>query len=220
MFSDSPKNDVIVSVSYVFSPGHSYSTPNASLSSESLDDEEINELNSHIGNPTPTPSELCKTSKGGFTLLEGGFSYTKHRVTRNVTQWQCVNRKFCKARLHTKRNEVIAKKNIHPYESNSYIFYNNKSKAGMKHKASESQEATHSIVTAFIGELNDQTAVLLPTINNLKQTIVRSRNKAENVPPEPLSPQHLEIPECYTKTKKGQQFLLYDSASKVKIRLS
>ena len=94
-----------------------------------------------------------------------------------------------------------------------YMFYNNQAKAGMKRKASESQEATHSILTASIGELNEQTAVHLPKINSLKRTIVMSRNEAENVPPEPLSLQHLEIAECYTKTKNGQQFLLHDSGS-------
>ena len=216
VFSDSPENDEIVNLSDTFSAGHS-STPNASLSYESLDDEEYDELDSYIGNPTPTPSELalCETSKGGFMLLEGGFSYNKHRVTGDVTQWQCVQRNFCKARLHTKGNEVIARKSIHPHESNSYIFYNNQAKAGMKRKASESQEATHSILTASIGELNEQSAVHLPKINSLKKTIVRSRNKAENVPPEPLSLQYLEIPESYHITKKGQQFLLYDSGAEI-----
>ena len=211
-FQTLPK--IAVNLSDTFSPGHSYSsTPNAPLSYE--DDEEYNEMDSFLSNPTPTPSDLvlCETSKGGLMLLEGGFTYTKHRVSGDVTHWQCVDRNFCKARLHTKRNEVMARKGTHPHESNTYMFYNNQAKAGMKRKASESQEATHSILTASIGELNEQTAVHLPKINSLKRTIVRSRNKAENVPPEPLSLQHLEIAECYTKTKKGQQFLLHDSGS-------
>ena len=55
VFSDSPENDEIVNLSDTFSAGHS-STPNASLSYESLDDEEYDELDSYIGNPTTTPS--------------------------------------------------------------------------------------------------------------------------------------------------------------------
>ncbi|KAI6657758.1 hypothetical protein LOD99_501 [Oopsacas minuta] len=162
VFSDSSENDQIVNLSDTFSPGHS-STPNASLS-YALDDEEYDELDSYIGNPTPTPSELalCETSKGGFMLLEGGFSFTKHRVTRDVTRWQCVHGNFCKGRLHTKGNEVTARKSIHPHESNTYIFYNNQAKAGMKRKASSSQEATHSILTASIGELNDNLLYIYP----------------------------------------------------------
>ena len=134
-------------------------------------------------------------------LLEGGFSYSKQRVTGDVTQWQCVQRSYCKARLHTKGNQVMARKSTHSHESNSHIFYNSKAKAGMKHKASECQEATHSILTALKNELSEQSAVHLPKINDLKKTIVRNRNKAENVPPELLSLQDLDIPESYTKTK-------------------
>ena len=88
VFSDFPENDEIVNLSDAFPPEHS-STPNASLSYESLDDEEYDELDSYIGKPTPTSSQLvlCETSKSGFMLLEGGFSYKKHRVTGDVTQW-------------------------------------------------------------------------------------------------------------------------------------
>ena len=32
----------------------------------------------------------CETSKGGFMLLEGGFSYSNHRITGDDTEWQCV----------------------------------------------------------------------------------------------------------------------------------
>ena len=143
-------------------------------------------------------------------LLEGGFTYTRHRVKGEVTQWHCVQRSYCKARLHTKGNNVIARKNTHSHENNSPIFYNSQAKAGMKRKACESQEPTHSIMTTYIGQLSEESAVHLPKLNTLKKTIVRSRNKAENVPPE-ISLQHLDIPESYTRTEKGERFLLYDS---------
>ena len=81
----------------------------------------------------------------------------------------------------------------------------------MKRKACESQEQTHSIMTTYFGQLSEESAVHLPKLNTLKKTIVRSRNKAENVPPEPISLQHLDIPESYTRTEKGERFLLYDS---------
>ena len=73
MFSDSPENSGIVNLSDTFSPGHSYSsTPSAPLSYE--DDEEYDEMDSFLSNPTPTPSDLvlCETSKGGLMLLESG----------------------------------------------------------------------------------------------------------------------------------------------------
>ena len=111
--------------------------------------------------------------------------YTRHRVKGEVTQWHCVQRSYCKARLHTKGNNVIARKNTHSHENNSPIFYNSQAKAGMKRKACESQVPTHSIMTTYIGQLSEESAVHLPKLNTLKKSIVRSRNKAENVPPAP-----------------------------------
>ena len=71
VFSDSPENSGIVNLSDTFSPGHSYSsTPSAPLSYE--DDEEYDEIDNFLSNPTPTPSDLvlCETSKGGLMLLK------------------------------------------------------------------------------------------------------------------------------------------------------
>ena len=56
----------------------------------------------YIGNPTLTELAFCETSKGGLMMLEGDFSFSKHRVTGDVTQWHCVQRGYCKARLHNK----------------------------------------------------------------------------------------------------------------------
>ena len=76
-------------LSNIFSAGHS-STPTVSLSNQSLDDEEYDGLDNYITNPTFTELALCETSKGGFMLLEGGFSYSNHRITGDDTEWQCV----------------------------------------------------------------------------------------------------------------------------------
>ena len=48
-------------------------------------------------------------------------------------------------------------------------------------------------------------------MDTLKRTIVRSRRKSYNVPPDPTSLATLEIPECYALTYKGDSFLHYDS---------
>ena len=65
-----------------------------SLSYESVDNEDYDELDSYIGNPTLTVLAFCETSKGGLMMLEGDFSYSKHRVTGDVTQWHYVQRSY------------------------------------------------------------------------------------------------------------------------------
>ena len=126
LFSGSPKE--IVNFSDRFSPEHSPIPTHVSVPSESLGDEVDQD------NPTSIELSFSETSKGGPLLLEGGFTYTRHRVKGEVTQWHCVQRSYCKARLHTKGNNVIARKNTHSHENNSPIFYNSQAKAGMKRK--------------------------------------------------------------------------------------
>ena len=169
-------------------------------------------VSTQFTHPT-TSSQLLvtETSKGGLCLQVDGYCYTKHRMTRDVTQWHCIQRGICKARLHTKENVVISKKNEHSHESNSNEFENYRIKAGIKLKASETQEGTHSIITSSINQLNEEAAVHLPKIDTLKRTIVRSRKKSNNVPPEPTSLTSLELSEFYKITDKGDRFLLHDS---------
>ena len=45
------------------------------------------------------------------------------------------------------------------------VFYNNQAKAGMKRKASETQEAMHSIMTSSINHLSEEYAVNLPKLD-------------------------------------------------------
>ena len=104
-----------------------------------------------------------------------GYSYTKHRMTQDVTQWHCIQRGVCKARLHTKGDSVICKKNVHTHGSNSDVFETYRVKAGMKRKASETQEGTHYILSSSINQLSETAAVSLLKMDTLKRTIVRIR---------------------------------------------
>ena len=59
VFSVSPEDDEIVNLLDPFSPDHS-STSTVSLSYESVDDEDYDELESYIGNPTLTELAFWK----------------------------------------------------------------------------------------------------------------------------------------------------------------
>ena len=155
--------------------------------------------------------EFSTTEKGKPCLMENGYTYTKHRVYKDTFQWHCVERKTCRARIHTNGTNVLKKTNEHTHELNSKIFHCNVVKAGIKRKAADTQETTHSIVVSEISKLNEESAVYLPRLDSLKRPICRSRKRAENVPSEPTSLNTLQIPEAYTKTNKGEPFLLYDS---------
>ena len=121
--------------------------------------------------------------------------------------------KSCRARIHTNESKVVKSSNEHTHEPISKIFHCNEVKAGIKRRAAESQKPTHSIVASKISKLEEESAVSLPRLDSLKRTICRARKKAENIHSEPTSLDTLQIPEVYTRTSKGEPFLLYDSGS-------
>ena len=45
-----------------------------------------------------TEMKFCKTERGKPCILEKGYTYTKHRVSQNTIQWQCVERNSCRAK--------------------------------------------------------------------------------------------------------------------------
>ena len=53
------------------------------------------------------------------------------------------------------------------------VFYNNQAKAGMKRKASETQEAMHSIMTSSI--MSEEYAVNLPKLDTFNSNSLASR---------------------------------------------
>ena len=163
---------------------------------------------------TFTPElEFTTTERGGKSLIEKGYSYTRHRSKGDILQWQCVQRSVCNARLHTKGQIVVRRINEHNHEINPFVFHCSRVKAGMKRKASTTQEGTHSILTSSLIDLTEDSATHLPKLASLKQTIRRARNKSINVPPESASLELLEIPEAYMITNKGKHFLLFDSGT-------
>ena len=60
-----------------------------------------------------------------------------------------------------------------------------KMKAGMKRSATLTQQGTHSILINSVSELDEASAVNLPKLESLKQTVCRERKRTANVPPEP-----------------------------------
>ncbi|KAI6654510.1 hypothetical protein LOD99_906 [Oopsacas minuta] len=56
---------------------------------------------------------LIRTSKGGQKLLEGGYLYLMHRRVGEMSDWQCEQGGESKARVHTKRMEIVKRTNEH-----------------------------------------------------------------------------------------------------------
>ena len=84
-------------------------------------------------------------------------------------------------------------------------------KIGIKRKAEETWDSSHSIVGESLLTVSEGTAAKLPKLNSLKRTIQRQRERVLAVPIQPTTLEELNLPPEYQQTAKEEQFLLYDS---------
>ncbi|RWS19276.1 uncharacterized protein B4U80_09559, partial [Leptotrombidium deliense] len=83
--------------------------------------------------------------------------------------------------------------------------------ATMKEKASTSTESPQQIIAGISGNLSLSVSCKLPKVKLMKRTIQRTRIKDSDAPINPNSLEELVIPERYTKTVKGDDFMFFDS---------
>ena len=88
-------------------------------------------------------------------------------------------------------------------------------KIGIKRRAQETQDSSHSIVGESLLTVSEGTAAKLLKLDSLKRTIQRTiqreRERVLAAPVQPATLQELNLPPEYQRTAKGEQFLLYDS---------
>ena len=85
-------------------------------------------------------------------------------------------------------------------------------KTRIKRKAIDSQDSSR-IVGESLQTISEGVAAELPKLDSLKRSIQRQRVRHLAAPVQPATLEHLNLPEEYQKTSKGEQFLLYDSGS-------
>ena len=83
----------------------------------------------------------------------------------------------------------------------------------MKTRAQTTDEAPQQILIANLGGLSEGTAAYLPDIPVVRQNIRKQRQKAGNPLPIPQSREYIPVPlpDRYTTTSAGRNFLLYNS---------
>lgn len=84
-----------------------------------------------------------------------------------------------------------------------------KSLKAMKRQAKETNENTRNIIAANVGELKIATSASMPTMKAMSRMIGRVRT-TNSIPKNPNSVEEIILSTEFMKTKKGENFLLYD----------
>ena len=109
--------------------------------------------------------------------------------------------------------EIVKRTNVHLHAPDGKTAICCKVKARIKRKAIDSQDSSHQIVGESLQTISEGVVAKLPKLDSLKRSIQRQRVRHLAAPVQPATLEHLNLPEEYKKTSKGEQFLLYDSGS-------
>ena len=154
--------------------------------------------------------EFIKPAKGNDLLLHEGYIFSRRKqLTSGETVCECTKRRkenACNATVKTMNGAVtVAMHNPDKEEINAL-----KARAAMKRKAKDSAEPTQSILNSSIEGLPQETLVKIGKTESVKRDIRRQRT--QNEPDVPRNNDYqFAIPESYTLTMNGNEFLKYDN---------
>ena len=118
----------------------------------------------------------------------------------------------CKGKVKVLGNDLEVLRD-HTHEPEQHKVSALKALQAMKTRAQTSDEAPQQILSANLGGLSEGAAAYLPDIPVVRRNIRRQRQKAGNPLPIPQSREDMPVPlpDRYTTTSAGRNFLLYDS---------
>ncbi|KAB0802861.1 hypothetical protein PPYR_05047 [Photinus pyralis] len=155
--------------------------------------------------------------RGRNKFVSDGFSYTFDKLSKDglTSFWRCTNKDECKARLHTRNNEVVKLLNVHNHDASASSIEAAEIVTRIKARAVNTQECTSQVINECITGISQAAMASLPQLGALKKTVRRKRNEVNAAPPAPLNLQTLQIPDEFKMYAFDngieENFLLYDS---------
>jgi hypothetical protein len=161
------------------------------------------------------PLDFVRSNKGGEFLVVNGHTFRQEKIINEKRIWKCTEYRTskCKSRCHSKDDILTKQPTEHNHVPDLARIKAKKIMDEIKKKAKTTQESTHHIAASasVSEEISVAVTVQLPKVANIKQTIRRVRHAAQAPLPNPTNLEELDLPEEYTKTLQGENFLLFDS---------
>ena len=138
--------------------------------------------------------EIVTNQKGGRTLLFEGYVYTVDRQTTDKTLWRCSQKGQCKARIHTSGGQVVKRVNEHSHAPSGTNAEIRRATHQIREEALSTRDRPMRLVDGAIGNLSEDAAANLPSMDALRQRVHHARHVRGQVPanPESLEDQHLD----------------------------
>ena len=160
--------------------------------------------------------EFTKSSRGKDQLMLDGYLFNKQKVLAdNVISWECVDRrnsKSCIARVKTRNDQMVGRMNDHTHPPCPEKIQARVVRSNMKDRARTTTEKTRNIMAEEVSNEPDDVLAMLPSARTLQRDIQRQRQKhniRDAIPDD--NDFQFEIPNRYTLSTTGEQFLQIDS---------
>ncbi|MCP4489294.1 MAG: hypothetical protein GY820_18570 [Gammaproteobacteria bacterium] len=156
--------------------------------------------------------EFSSTSWGGSVLISEGHSYRRTKVCVNdpsVEYWQCIEwkRQFCSSRGISRNNRAVFERmSNHCHAAEPASRETREVKRNLKRRAGEALggNTTTAVLLGSITNCSEAAMAALPSIDSLKRTIQRERNRVQVPLPLPPNRDTIQIPQefqVHTLTK-------------------
>ena len=159
--------------------------------------------------------EFITTEKGQRKLIRNGYIYVFQKsLADDVSSWECVLRRKgqCKAGVKlTVTDDFIAQTNEHTHPPSEITCEVSKIKCYIKRRATDTMDTSQQILGAEVTNISEGAAVNLPSMENLRRNIHRTRED-RNAPPLPINRAAIPaLPNEFQLTSNGDPFLIFDS---------
>jgi len=154
--------------------------------------------------------EFVKNRKGGDLLVHDGFTYRRDGHNGGKTYWVCskYDTEYCRGRCISQDGLVTVTNKSHNHTVNPAEVEVRRRLAQMKAQALTTQDLPCQIITQTVTNASRSVAASLPSTALMTRTINKTRKANARAPANPTCLSDLHIPDTYTVTTSGEEFLL------------
>jgi len=153
--------------------------------------------------------EFIQSQKNKKLLKYNGYLFRFDKKYKNTMYWRC-NEDLCKSRINLRNEEIVKGPSDHNHVISNLEIEQRVCINKMKIRALSSQDNPHQIVSEASTLCSQAVHGALPPVSYIKRTLCRIRQINSSAPSNPLTLTDITIPNNYSQTIDGRQFLIND----------
>ncbi|XP_068242204.1 uncharacterized protein [Palaemon carinicauda] len=159
------------------------------------------------------PLQFIESEKGKKKLINDGYFFYKDKQNEEKIYWKCdkYHKIKCKERVTTQGDEIVKEIKEHNHVCDAAEGEAQKVTENVSKRATSTIQAPHALISNALVGCSEAAAVKRPKPQSMKRTVRGIRFENNCLPPLPQCRSDLFFTDEYTKSCRGENFLLFDS---------